>query len=115
MSAPDPVAEVLARALGEHYAYPTGVFQYACRCGDEPENIRLHVAAMQAAALREAGLIPEATTRVEWGTECIDPGCDCGIYQFPFDGAPNTDSTRRILRRTRTTYADRVTEWKDAE
>lgn len=125
---------IIARVLSEHGATwkPRA---FACPACDhvyvhggagsfagftDPDDIRRridqHRAEAAVRALRDAALLPEATTRVEWGSECIDPRCDCDIYEFLPGATPNVATPKRqLVRRTRTTYADHVTEWEPAE
>lgn len=118
MSAGDPVAEVVARVLAEHEEIPV----FGCTCtpvhddGTKdvlPVDYPEHTAQIAAAALRAAGLISEATTRVEWGVQL--PGGQV-VGPFPEDfarrSAAGYDDSRALACRTVT---DHVAEWEVVE
>jgi hypothetical protein len=128
MTAPDSRA-VVAGVMDEHEmgsTFPSGLmrFNILCGCGERFRDItlddhRAHVADAIVAALDAAGLLTVGEEREEWGVR--DPN---GTEQGPWteDTAridqrirPTGDGPRgTLIRRTRTTYPDRVTEWKEA-
>lgn len=128
---PDQVAEVLARVAGEHHVATgvnaTRVWAY-CRCNADVElagtdwpvtDARFmeqwfhigtaHVAEAQAAALKAAGLVVEGTEVEEWGVRI--GGAPSEPLAEKVARKMGAEIGRHTIRRTRTRYPDRVTEW----
>lgn len=120
---PDQVAEVLARVAGEHLWHHTA--KTHCACGWRSPLAQLavdgylaHLVAVQAAALRSAGLVVEGTEIEEWSLvdgagvrytteEWADPWSRADAEWARAQG----EHADRLERRTVTRYPDRVTEW----
>lgn len=131
---PDQVAEVLARVAGEHQ-HQWVIFkdwpQSGCTCGARDRAVvdvnsseisaaehRAHLAAAQAAALRASGLVVEGTEVEEWGVQkrAYPLGEACRLYgddeaRARWAAGLVIGSGAYPIRRTRTRYPDRVTEW----
>ena len=108
---PDQVAEVLARhrCLDQHpdrhdWKYGTGTCSACASWG-----------ATTADALKAAGLVVEGTEVEEWGVRRHDgtviQGNRTEHVARAWFAAGDSSIDQAIVRRTRTTYPDRVTEW----
>ena len=107
-------AEEIAAVLEAHLLlWPDGEGDPMCSCGewstpemDKPEDAHHAHVAEQIAAL-----MPEATETVEHALRHRD-GWIAGPGDVVAD--PGYPGAVAVMRRTRTTYADRVSEWEAA-
>lgn len=114
----DPVADVLeahdpaGRPIDGETRCTCGEMVPTPSVGERPDHRRAW-AAHRAAALREAGHVPETTTRDQWGVRESSGNVIPGYREAVQHWARHYGGT--VVRRTHTTYADHITEWEPAE